>query len=148
MRRARDELIANVTEDVARWAAVQAVLATTVPSATFKKKLKAATWVEAELMLKGEKTFPPDGGHECGGSTRNASGGEPRCMGEALDPGKKSICDPALRWSRDDLHKAPLDDEPDVDLDVARQPFWPDLRAVPQDPLGMGDRCPAHVPLH
>ena len=39
----RDEPIAHVMEDRARWVAVQAVLVRTVPSALFKKKLKAAT---------------------------------------------------------------------------------------------------------
>ena len=61
-RRAKDELIAHVTEYVTQRAAVQAILVQTVTSAPFKKKLKAATLVVVELILKGDKTFPPMGG--------------------------------------------------------------------------------------
>ena len=88
-RGARDELIVHVMEDGTRWVAVQAVLARTVPSGPFKKKLKAATWVEAELVLRGAKTFPPTGGYECGGSRWNAGGGEPRGVGRSPPPGKE-----------------------------------------------------------
>ena len=146
--RARDELIAHMTEDVARWAAVQSILARTVPSAPFKKKLKAATWVEAEPILNGEKTFPPMGGMSAEAQRGMLAVASHVAWAEALHPGKKSICNPTLRWYRDDLHVAPDDDELDVDLDVARQLFRPALRAVLQDPLGRGNRRPAEVPLH
>ena len=43
-RWAKDELIVHVTENMTRWAGVQAVIVRTVPLAPFKKKLKAATW--------------------------------------------------------------------------------------------------------
>ena len=64
---------------------------------------------------------------------------------EALQPGKKSICDPALRW---DLQVAQDKDEWDVDLDVARWLFRPAQRGAPQDPPGRGDRRPTEVTLH
>ena len=147
-RRARDELIAHVTENVIRWAAVQAVLARTVPSAPFKKKLKGATWVEADPILKGEKTLPPIGGMSAEAQRGMLAVASQVAWAEALYPGKKSICDQALRWYRDDLHIAQDDDEPDVDLDVATQLFRPAPRAVPQDPPGRGDRRPAEVPVH
>ena len=133
-RRARDELIAHVTEDVARWASVQAVLARTVPLANLKKKLKGATWVEAQPILKGEKTFPPTGGMGAEGQRGMVAVASHVAWAEALHPGKKSTCDPALRWHWDDLHIAQDNDEPDVDLDVARQLFRLAPRAVPQDP--------------
>ena len=115
---------------------VEAVLGRTVPSAPFKKKLKGARWVEAEPILKGEKTFPPKGG--MGAEARRGMLAIPSHVpwAEALHLGKKSIYDPALRWHPEDLHIAHHDDEPDVDLDVARQLFRPARRAVPQDPLG------------
>ena len=147
-RRARDELIAHVTKDMARWAAVQAVLARTVPSAPFKKKLKGAMWVEAEPILNVEKTFPPTEGMSAEAQRGMLAVASHVAWAEALHPGNKSICDLALRWYRDDLYIVQDDDEPDVDLDVARQLFRPAPRAVPQDPPGRGDRRPAEVPMH
>ena len=90
---ARDELIAHVTEDVARWAAVQAVLARTVPSAPFKKKLKGATWVEAKPILRGEKTFPLTGGMSAEAQRGMLAVASHVAWAEALHLGKKSICD-------------------------------------------------------
>ena len=123
-RWARDELIAHMTKDGVRWVAVQAVLARTVPSSPFKKKLKAATCVEAELILKGEKTFPPDGRGMVAVASHVA-------WAEALHLGKKSVCEPAHQWYRDELHAPQDEDEPDVDLEVARQLFRLAPRAVP-----------------
>ena len=95
----------------------------TVPSAPFKKKLKAATWVEAEPVLKGEKTFPPTGGMSEEAQRGMLAVVSHVAWAEALHPGKKSICDPALRWDRGDLQVAQDEDEPGVDLEVARQLF-------------------------
>ena len=110
-----------MTEDGPRWAAVQEVVARTVPVVLFKKKLKAATWVEAEPILEGEKTFPPTGGMSAEAQRGMLAVASRVAWAEALHPGKKSICDPALRWYRDDLHVAQDDDEQVVDFDVARR---------------------------
>ena len=104
---------------------MQAVLARTVPLALLGKKLKGATWVEAEPILKGEKTYPPTGGmlnEECWRWRATLHG--PKFSTRGRSPY-------ATRWYRDDLHIAPDDDEPDVDLDVARQLFRPAPRALP-----------------
>ena len=147
-RRARDELIAHETQDVAQWVEVQAVLARTVPSATLKMELKGATCVEAEPILKGEKTFPPTGRMSVEAQRGRVAVASHVAWVEAIHLGKKSTGGSGLRWYRDDLHVAPEDDELDVDLDVARQVFRPAPRVVPQDPRGRGDQRPAEVRVH
>ena len=145
-RRARNELIAHVMEDGARWAAVQSVLVRTVPSAPVKKKLKVATWVGAETVLKGDKTFPPTGGMSAEAQCGMLAVASHVAWADATPPGKKSICGPALWWDRGDLLVAQDEDEPDVGLDVPRHLFRPAQRGAPQDPPGRGDRRPAEVP--
>ena len=81
-------VIAHVTEDGTRWAAVEAILARMVPSAPFKKKLKAATWVEAEPILKGEKTFPPTGGMSAEAQRGMLAVASHVAWAKALHPGK------------------------------------------------------------
>ena len=77
---------------------MQAVLARMVRSAPCEKKLKGMTWVEAELILKVEKTFPPTGGMSAEAKRGMLAVASHVAWVEALHPKKKSMCDPALRW--------------------------------------------------
>ena len=146
-RRAQDELIAHVMESETRWAAVQAVLVTTVSAAPFKKKLKAATWVEGEPVFKGEKTFPLTADLSAEAQYGMLAVASHMAWAEALHPGKQSMCNPALWWNRGDLQVAQDEDEPEVDRDVVRQLFRLAQRGAPQAAPRRGHRHPADVPL-
>ena len=148
-RRARDELMAHVKEDGARWAAVNTVVARTVPAPPLKKKLKAGTWVETKPVPKVEKTFSPTGGTSAGAQGAMLVVAIHVACAQALHPGKKSICDAALCRDRGDLQVAQHKDEPDDDLDVAEHLFQAATEeGAPQHPLERGDWRPAKAPLH
>ena len=67
---------------------------------------------------------------------------------ESLQPGKKSICGPALWWDCGDLQVAQDEDEPDAQLDAARQLCRPARRGAPQISRGRGEWRLAELPLH
>ena len=125
---------------------VQAVLVRAVLSVPFKKKLNAASWADAEPVLKGEKTLPPTGGMSAEAHSGMLAVAIHVAWAEALHPGKKWICDPALWWEGGDLQVAPEDEEPELDLDMARQLFRSVQRGVPADPSGRGERRQVEVP--
>ena len=73
-RRSREVWIAHVTEDMSRWAVVQAELVQPVLSAPFKKKPKPPRgWMRSQSSR--EKRPSPRRGYECRGSEGHAGGG-------------------------------------------------------------------------